>query len=275
MSDLTIEPEATTVTPENKNEAGTTETSVELVLTAEQRADAEKVITLNNEIGKAGNQFILNKFALAFLLIVLRKKYKELFWTVLDTTNISRKTLERAIFLVLKNESEFSQAMSNDGAEKDIAKNVKLLVIDERIEALDIKTLSKIHKPTLVKIGNMKKLSDKDWAIVIGGSDTPYKDYMGAEAKKAADKKAEADKVKAKQILADKPSSMDTNTYLKYIQKDKLISIEKIAELEKDLEFFKDILSKNNLLPKKDSELSEIPTEGKLSAVSKSESGEK
>ena len=48
---------------------------------------------------------------------------------------------------------------------------------------------------------------------------------------------------------------------------DKLFSIKKIAVLEA-------ILSKNGLLPKEDSELSEIPTEGKLSEVSKSESEE-
>ena len=259
MSDLKIEPEATTA--ENTNEAVTTETSVELVLTAEQTVDREKVNTLNNAIEKAGKQFILNKFALAFLLITLRKKYKELFWTVIDTSKVSRKTLERAMVLGLKIESDFSQAMSNDGGEQDIAENVELLVIDERIEALDMEALSKINKPTLVKIANMKKLSDKDWAIVIGGSDKPYKKHMAGIAKEAADKKA-------KQILADKPNTMPENVYLEYVQKDKLFSIKKIAVLEA-------ILAKNGLLPKEDSELSDIPTEGKLTTVSKSESGEK
>jgi len=266
MATVNKKTEATTVA-ENTNEAVTTETSIELVLTAEQTADREQVNTLNDIIEKAGKQFILNKFALAFLLITLRKKYKELFWTVIDTSKVSRKTLERAMVLGLKIESDFSQAMSNDGGEQDIAENVELLVIDEKIEALDMEALSKINKPTLVKIANMKKLSDSDWAIVIGGSDKPYKKHMAGIAKEAVDKKAEANKLIAEQIIADKPKTMAENVYLKYVQKDKLFSIKKIAVLEA-------ILSKNNLLPKEDSELSEIPTEGKLSEVSKSESGE-
>ena len=258
MRNLQTEPEAKT---------DTTVSATEIVLTKEQLADREKVNTLNNTMEKADKQFILNRFALAFLLIVLREKYKELFWTVIDTSKVSRKTLERAMVLMLKDESVFSKAMSDDGAEKDIAENIELLVIDERVKALDMKALSKIHKPTLVKIANMKNLSDKDWAIVISGSNKPYKDYMEKEAEKVALKKVEADKVKAKQILADKPSSMKSKTYFKYVNQDKLISIKRIAELE-------DILSKNGLLPKADSELSDIPTEGKLNTVSKSESEE-
>ena len=259
MTTINEKTEAITVTPENTNEAVTTETSVELVLTAEQTVDREKVNTLNDIIEKAGKQFILNKFALAFLLITLRKKYKELFWTVIDTSKVSRKTLERAMVLGLKIESDFSQAMSNDGGEQDIAENVELLVIDERIEALDMEALSKIHKPTLTKIAHMKKLSDKDWAIVIGGSDKPYKEHMTVIAIEAADKKA-------KEILADKPESMDTDTYLEYIKEDKLFSIKKIAELEA-------ILSKNGLLPKEVSKPIYISTELKLSEISESESG--
>jgi hypothetical protein len=65
---------------------------------------------------------------------------------------------------------------------------------------------------------------------------------------------------------------MAIDTYLEYVQKAKLVSIVKIAELEKDLEFFKDLLSKNGLLPKEDSRLSAIPTEGKLTTVYQSES---
>ena len=245
----------TVATVENTNEE-----ALLTKLTAEQKADREQVNTLNDIIEKAGKQFILNKFALAFLLITLRKKYKELFWTVIDTSKVSRKTLERAMVLGLKIESDFSQAMSNDGGEQDIAENVELLVLDERIEALDMEALSKIHKPTLTKIAHMKKLSDKDWAIVISGSDKPYKEHMTVVAKEAADKKA-------KQIIADKPNTMLENVYLEYIKEDKLFSIKKIAVLEA-------ILDKNGLLPKEDSELSDIPTEGKLTTVSKSESGE-
>ena len=283
MRNLQTEPEATTdttvSTAKNTSDTATAETNIMTELTPEQTADREKVNAINNTIEKAGKQFILNRFALAFLLIALRKKYKELFWTVIDTSKVSRKTLERAMVLVLKDESVFSKAMSDDGAEKDIAENVEMLVIDKRVKALDMKALSKIHKPTLVKIANMKNLSDKDWAIMIGRSDKPsdkpYKEYMAKEAKKVALEKVEADKVKAKQILAEKPDAMDTDTYLDYTQKDKLVSIVKIAELEKDLEFFKDLLSKNGLLPKEDTELSVIPTEGKLNTVSKSESEEK
>lgn len=258
--------EATTVAPENTNEEAA---SVGILknLTKEQLADREKVNTLNNTIEKAGKQFLLNRFALAFLLIVLRKKYKELFWTVIDTSNVSQKTLERAMLLVLKDESVFSQAMSNDGGEKDITENVELLVPDERVKDLDMEALSKINKPTLVKIANMKKLSDTDWKIVIGGSDKPFKEHMKAQAKKVALEKVEADRLKAEQIVANKPATMDINKYLNYTQKDKLFSIKRIAELE-------DILSKNGLLPKEDSKPSYIPTELKLSAVSKSESEE-
>lgn len=271
MNDLHTE-EATTDTTvstiENTNtNTATAGTKGEIELTAEQLADREKVNAINNTIEKAGEQFILNRLILAFLLIELRKKYKELFWIVIDTSKVSRKTLERAMVLALKDESVFSKAMSIDGAEKDIAENIELLVIDERVKALDMEALSKIYKPTLKKIADMKNLSDKDWAEVIGGTDKPFKKWKKAEAKKAADKKAEANKLKAKQILADKPKTMDTTIYLDYVAKDKLFSIEKIAELE-------NILSKKGLLPKEDSELSVIPTEGKGITVSKSESEE-
>lgn len=259
MNDLHTEPEAKTDTTvstiENTNtDTATAGTKAEIELTAEQLADREKVNAINNTIEKAGKQFILNRIKLGLLLVNLKKKYKELFWIVIDTSKVSRKTLERAMVLVLKDESVFSKAMSIDGAEKDIAENIELLVIDERVKALDMEALPKIYKPTLKKIADMKNLSDKDWAEVISGTDKPFKKWKKAEARKAADKKA-------KQTLANKPKTMDSTIYLDYVAKDKLFSIEKIAELEH-------ILFKNGLLPKEESKLIYIPT------VSKSESEE-
>lgn len=269
MKQLQTEPKATDTTVST-----TDNTSVLKELTTEQLADREAVNAINETIEKSGNQFILNRIKLGLLLVFLRVKYKELFWYVIDDSKVSRKTLERAMELVLRNDVNFSKAMSNDGGEKDIAENVESLKFDERVKDLDIQAVSKIHKPTLAKIGKMKHLSDEDWAIVIDGSDVPFKNHIKDEVKKAALKKAATNKAKAEKILADKPDTMTIDTYLRYTQKDKLFSITKIAELEKDLEFFKNILSKNNLLPKVDSELAEMPTTMEQERIFKPESEE-
>jgi len=152
--------------------------------------------------------------------------------------------------------------MDATGGTDDIEENVKSLTLDKRMLDLYNDNLSNVKKPTIAKIRNMKGLSLEDWDKTCSGkSEKPYKEHMAGIAKEAADKKAE-------QIIADKPKTMAENVYLGYVKEDKLFSIKKIAVLEA-------ILSKNGLLPKEDIELSEIPTEGKLSEVSKSESGKK
>lgn len=219
MNNLQTEPEATTDTLVSTTE----NTKVETELTKEQLADREKVNAINNTIEKAGKQFILNRIKLGLLLVNLKKKHKELFWTVIDTNKVSQKTLERAMMLVLKDESVFPKAMSNDGGEKDIAENVELLVIDKNVKALDMKALSKLNKPTLNKIANMKHLSDKDWKIVLSGSDKPYKEYM---AKKAIDDT----KAKEKKLLEVKPTTMNTDTFIAYTKAEPIVLINEIAD---------------------------------------------
>ena len=247
------------------SESKQTNTSIVKELTAEQTADRKQVNKLINLVEKAGVEFILHRLALAFLLITLRKKYKERFWDIVDTSKISKKTLERAMKLVLKDESVFPNAMSNKGGAKDIAENVELLVIDERVKALDKKAISNIYEPKLKKIGVMKNLSDEDWAIVIDGSDKPFKEY---KAKKAAEAKANeeaVDKIKRANILAQKPKNMAENVYLAYINtNDKLVAIKRIAVLE-------DILSKNGLLPEEESELGAMPLTKNLAVITESE----
>jgi len=244
----------------------TTAKSIVKELTAEQTADRKQVNELINLMVKAEAEFILHRLALAFLLITLRKKYKERFWDVVDTSKISRKTLERAMKLVLKDESVFPDAMSNKGGAKDIAENVELLVIDERVKALDKKALSNMYQPTLNKIRDMKNLSDEDWAIVIGGRDKPFKEYKKKKAEEAADEKEAEEKEKTKNLLAQKPKNMAETVFLAYINtKDKLVAINRIAVLE-------DMLSKNGLsLPEEDSELGAMPLVINLAVKTESE----
>jgi hypothetical protein len=278
MATVNKKTEATTVaTAENMNEEAAI---VEVELTAEQKIEAKieaeygakalagrkSIKAIVNELENGKNQLTMNTLSLGYTLvdtyINFLNEEREHFWEIVDTKTRSQKTMERAIKLVLETNVELSEAMDATGGTEDIEENVKSLTLDKRMFDLYNDNLSNVKKPTIAKIRNMKGLSLEDWDITCSGkSEKPYKKHMDEIAEEAADKKAE-------QILADKPNTMLENVYLEYIKEDKLFSIKKIAVLEA-------ILAKNGLFPKEDSELSDIPTEGKLTTVSKSESGEK
>ncbi|PHS59115.1 MAG: hypothetical protein COB17_00865 [Sulfurimonas sp.] len=218
----------------------TAETKVETELTAEQILDTKieqqfgdialigrkTIRAITAKLIKGEKELVLNTSSLGYKLVEIYKGFptelKKSFWKIVDTEYPSKKTLERAIELVIEQGVKLSKAMDTSGGELDILENEKLLVLDKKVLKL-YKDNLKVNKPTIIKINNMKGLSISSWELVCSGSDKPYTEYMDKEKETAADKKA-------KLLLAKKPKSMDKDTYLGYTKAEQITLIKEIAD---------------------------------------------
>ena len=227
---------------------------------------------LVKETNESENMFFINRQALAYLLLEIKAKYPEHFWDIVDTSVMSKKTLERAMELVLHKSVDFPKAMDTKCGIQDIQNNVKLLKVDTRIQAFKtVEDIEKIYDLSFNKINNAKHLSDIAWEAMCRGEDKLYKEHMEVE-------NAHGQAIKEDKLRDTVPDTMDIKTYLGYCRDNaaSIVAIDeknkKISYLEKELEFFKNLVANNGLLPKQDSEeLSDITTEKNLYSKSLNE----
>ena len=227
-------------------EAKQDNTEIEAVLTAEQIVDKKieqqygntavvgrkAIREITAKLIKGEKELVLNTCSIGYMLVETYKSFspelKKSFWKIVDTSYPSKKTLERAIELVVEKGVKLSEAMDTTGGELDILENEKLLVLDKRVIELYKDNLAKVNKPTLVKIQNMKGLSTSNWELVCDSKDKVYTEYMKVENKKAADKKEAL-------LLTKKPKNMDKDIYLGYTKAEPIVLITEISDNELEI----------------------------------------
>ena len=238
----------------------TAETKVETELTAEQLAEQKveanivkqfgakalakrKLIQdLVQETNSSEDIFFLNRVNLGTNLVDMAKEFGKKFWSIVDTSKMSKKTFERAMELVLDKNVKLSNALSIKGGSKDIKNNLKLLKLDPRVQAFKtVEDIENIYDLNLNKINNAKPLSDKIWNQMCSGEDKPFQEYMEAEKKKA---KAKTDKQKEKDYLDNKPASMSEADYMGYYNVENIVLINQIADLDKELKRLEKFMGK-------------------------------
>lgn len=229
-----------------------------------------------NEWENSGKQLSKISLSIGYALVKSYKNFsneeRKFYWSIVETTKCSQKTMERAMELVLEEGVSLSTAMDTKGGTDDIEENAELLIFDKRLFNLYNDDLANVKTPTLTKLRNMKGLSDEAWDLTCSGiSEKPYNAYM-------KEKKEKEKKKKIEELLLDKPVSMSDETYLGYCDDAKaaISAIDDrnilIAKLTEELEYFKALTLKNASASENISEeLIAMPTEAKLSQLSEKE----
>lgn len=221
-----------TSTSKQKEAIQLADAKVEKQFGEEALAKRNSIRDIVNKLGKSENQLVLDTCSIGYILVETYKGFsvelKKHFWNIVDTSIRSKKTLERAIELVIEKGIKLSVAMDTNGGELDIVENEKLLVIDTRVLKLYEDNLAKVNKPTINKVRNMKGLSKSAWDLVCNGSDKPYNEYM---AKKSIEEK----EAKEKELLTKKPKTMSEDTFISYTKAAPIVLINEIADNEVEI----------------------------------------
>ena len=139
------------------------------------------------------------------------------------------KKLHSFTKLVLEKSVPFRKAMKVNGKNVDLAKNVALLKIDNKMQKITLKSISNMIEPSRAKLQEMKeKLTDAEFETVLSGNDTPYLDYKA----KLVTKKQENHK-------AEKPENLSEAQFNNLHKAGIYPAIKQVAEFMKEVNTLK------------------------------------
>lgn len=152
----------------------------------------EKAKLLVESEKSANTSFVWVQLELGRFLVAIKQEKGKDFKNVIVESICSTKKTHRLMKLVLKSDVIFKDVMKTTGTDKDIATQMKLMKLDEKIKSIKSQNdLSKIHNLSSAKVTKMKSLTRKDWDKVISGTDKPYVDKLKRIATEEKEKKDE------------------------------------------------------------------------------------